>query len=207
MKSLRTKTIKRKTTKRHTSTRSLPRIARAPKSITPGDVQPKKANSELNTEQPAAPPIEPPTPAPRLTPPFEITDAERSELLARHRFQQDDVVTDTEKCGAVLDDIAYEIEGLAEAVTHAINDLDHDEQKSSRQMADTLMAFSRSLADVSSRMMRYAGRLEAYRDVQARVDKADDMVKAWVEGGLGKPAPRIAVGLAGQHARESEVSS
>ena len=147
------------------------------------------------------------TPAPRLTPPFDITDAERSELLARHRFRDDDIATETDKCGSVLDDIAYEVEGIAEAITHAINDRDHDGSENSRQMADALMSVARSLGDVSGRMMRYAGRLEAYRDAQSRADRAEDMVKAWAEGGLGKPAPEIEVGRAGRYAREAEVTS
>lgn len=148
----------------------------------------------------------PPAPTPRLTPPFEITDAERSEILASHRFKPDDVASDTEKCGSALDDIAYEVESLAEAITHTINDLEHDDRQSSRRMADALMAFSRSLGDVSARMMRYAGRLEAYRDAQATAGKAEDMVEAWIAGTLGKPPGPVAVGLAGRRSREDGVN-
>jgi len=141
-----------------------------------------------------------------LEPPFELTDAEVSEVLAMHRFKAGALDTEMEKCGSVLDDITYELEGLGEAVTHAINDVSHDNEQDARLMADACMAFARSLGDVAARLMRYCGRLEAFRCAEARAENAERMVEAHRDGTLGRPRPSIEVGLAGRRMREAEVS-
>ncbi len=137
----------------------------------------------------------------RKGPPYDITPAEASELLARHRFEGVDEY-DLEKCTGALDEIGYEIESVAEGLTHHLHD--RPVGTDPRKLADALAAFSRSLGDISIRMMRYAGRLEAYSDVDAGATKGDDMVEAWRKGSLGQPPPDIEVGREGRRFLEGE---
>lgn len=145
-------------------------------------------------------------PAPRLEPPFELTDAEVSEVLATHRLKAGSLAAETERSTSLLHELADELESIAEGVMSAINDRDHGDRQSSRWMADSLLSFSRSLGDVAARMARYSGRLEAYRDAEDRATRAEDMVEAHRDGTLGRPKPDIEIGRAGRRLREAEVT-
>jgi hypothetical protein len=134
----------------------------------------------------------------KLAPPYEMTVEEETEMLARWRLKPAELDEEHDKCITVLNEIVDEVESLAESVAHSIYD---DEGN-----ADALMASARSLADVSARMMRYAGRLEAYREAKNRARKTDEMIDAWKNGGLGIPAPDVRVGETARRRREDVES-
>lgn len=146
-------------------------------------------------------------PAPRLDPPFELTDAQTSEVLATHRLKEGSLQAETERSTTLLHELADELESIAEGVMHTVNDREHGDRQSSRWMADSLLSFSRSLGDVAARLARYSGMLAAYRDAEDRAGGAERMVEAHREGTLGRPGPDIEVGHAGRRLREREASS
>lgn len=156
----------------------------------------KKTKPKTNGDAPA------PKPA---GPPYEMTVEEETEYLARWRFRRGDLDYEVEKCGTVLDDIAYEVTGIAEGITEVLHG--GDGAAYAHKHVDSLMAHAKALADVSARMMRYAGRLEGYREAQGRADKGEEMIEAWKSGGLGTPAPpAIEVGRTVRRMRDGTES-
>lgn len=119
-------------------------------------------------------------------PPYVLTEAERNDILARSRFNTDNIDYEHKVCAAGLYDLEYEVKALAERIFNSRPDSDIWSQDEAREYASDAAAHARSLCDIANRMMRFAGRLEAYADCVQEAERADGAIEAYETGRMGE---------------------
>ncbi|HVU00389.1 MAG TPA: hypothetical protein VHE30_01505 [Polyangiaceae bacterium] len=92
------------------------------------------------------------------------TPLELEAVLGRTRFKASEVEYPVDRAKGALDDLSDELRSVSERVAHEIHDLDHHGYEGARLRADALQSFAISLAELSVRLMRQAGRLEAFAE-------------------------------------------
>ena len=118
-------------------------------------------------------------------PPYTLTEHERTDILLRYGFNEGRVDYPFKVLHAGLHDLEYELRALAGQVFNARPESDVWSEDEAREYAVNAAAYARSLCDIANRMMRFAGRAEAYADCLAAAGRAEETVEAFERGELG----------------------